>query len=403
MSRATTALAMISSTALLAGCSVTFALPSRSTDPVPSTAGPAPTSATPSAGPDLEAAFQRVGPSVVQVMSTYCDAPPSTGSGFIVGDDVVMTAAHVVEGARSVTIRLAGADPIEASVVGLDLHTDSAVLRMAAPLMADALSFADAGPSQGASVGVLGYPLGDPGMHINQGIVSATQDDIVMADSSTLRDVLTVDAAINPGNSGGPVIDAFGKVVGLVHGGRTRTTVSGGSLEFAEGMKYVIPARYLVGGLAEWSGDQPRAEVRCEAELNGEEVDGVVPDVLVSSDHADAEALAFVLFAHGLGINDAEYESSWAMFTPEMQRRMNGLDRWSAGLKTSFWYRIEVTAVRRTGDHAVATTSLMTRQAAEDGPNGLTCSVWSIDYAFVLTSGAWLINQASGLADPRSC
>ncbi|WP_198018439.1 trypsin-like peptidase domain-containing protein, partial [Sedimentibacter sp. B4] len=68
----------------------------------------------------LDPVVQRYSASVGRLLSTSCTGAPFAGSGFVVGPGLVLTAAHVVEGARQVSVRLAGAEPVPAEVVGID-------------------------------------------------------------------------------------------------------------------------------------------------------------------------------------------------------------------------------------------------------------------------------------------
>ena len=142
----------------------------------------------------------------------------STGSGFVIDEEGhIVTNAHVVDGAASVTVRL-GSDEesYDAEVVGADPSTDIAVLAVDAP--ADALEPVALGRSGSVEVGDPVVAIGNPfGLDrtATTGIVSALQREIRAPDGFTIRDVIQTDAAINPGNSGGPLLDASGRVIGV--------------------------------------------------------------------------------------------------------------------------------------------------------------------------------------------
>jgi len=136
------------------------------------------------------------------------------GSGVVfTADGLVLTNAHVVEGATQVTVTVPGdrrARP--ATVVGADASRDIAVLRVQDT---DGLVVAPLGSSQDVRVGqdvvAIGNALGlrgDPS--VTRGIVSALDRSI-----GNLSGLLQTDAAINSGNSGGPLVNAAGQVIGI--------------------------------------------------------------------------------------------------------------------------------------------------------------------------------------------
>ncbi len=141
----------------------------------------------------------------------------ATGSGVLMDDQGhVMTNAHVVDGASSVTVKFGDGDSLDAKVLGVDDSTDVAVLEVdlgevdAQPL--------ELGDSSSVKVGDPAVAIGNPyGLDrtVTSGIVSALQRQINAPNGFTISDVIQTDAAINPGNSGGPLIDAQGRVIGI--------------------------------------------------------------------------------------------------------------------------------------------------------------------------------------------
>ena len=137
----------------------------------------------------------------------------ATGSGFVLdrrGD--ILTNAHVVDGARKVTVRLGGSgSAVPAQVVGSDNSNDLAVLRVDPSKVAlHPLTLAGSSSVHvGDQVAAIGNPFGLD-RTITAGIVSALQRQITAPDGFTIDHVIQTDAAINPGNSGGPLIDSQG-------------------------------------------------------------------------------------------------------------------------------------------------------------------------------------------------
>ncbi|MBZ0150293.1 MAG: trypsin-like peptidase domain-containing protein [Planctomycetes bacterium] len=166
-------------------------------------------------------------PQVVRVYATYQDpdyecpwqsvAPRgSTGSGVIIGPQLVLTGAHVVANATFVQVQKQS-DPakVTARVVTVSHDCDLALLHIEDKAFARGVRPAVIGdlPRLRDAVQVVGYPIGGEEVSITEGVVSRIE---VQRYEHSQRHLLavTVDAAINEGNSGGPVF-ARGKVVGI--------------------------------------------------------------------------------------------------------------------------------------------------------------------------------------------
>jgi S1-C subfamily serine protease len=137
------------------------------------------------------------------------------GSGFLVAPRYLMTNAHVVAGVSHPTVLL-GSTAEEATVVAYDPDLDLAVLHFDSGDL-PALSFDDGlKPRQG--VAILGYPQDGP-FDLEAGRVRAEQrlrSPDIYGSGTVIRDVYSLRGLIRPGNSGGPIIDATGRVAGVV-------------------------------------------------------------------------------------------------------------------------------------------------------------------------------------------
>jgi serine protease Do len=135
----------------------------------------------------------------------------SLGSGFIIRQDgVILTNAHVVRNATHVTVKLADNHEYRAKVVGLDIPTDIAVLKISAAHL-PTVRFGD---SSKLAVGDYVLALGAPYGLIESataGIVSAKGREL----GSSYVPFIQTDVAVNPGNSGGPLFNEYGEVVGI--------------------------------------------------------------------------------------------------------------------------------------------------------------------------------------------
>ncbi len=139
-----------------------------------------------------------------------------TGSGFIVSSDgLILTNAHVVDGADKVTVTLKDGRTLNGTVLGTDSLTDMALVKIEADDLL-AVAFGDSDQLQiGEWAIAIGNPLGLDNT-VTTGIISATgrnSSQIGVGDKRV--DFIQTDAAINPGNSGGPLLNANGEVVGI--------------------------------------------------------------------------------------------------------------------------------------------------------------------------------------------
>jgi len=141
----------------------------------------------------------------------------ATGSGFVIDKDgTILTNAHVINGARKVTVQFANKEEVEAKVLGKDESTDLALLKVdPAGLRLAPLQL---GSSSAVQVGDPAVAIGNPfGLErtLTTGVISAVHRPIQAPNGFQIDDAIQTDAPINPGNSGGPLIDATGKVIGI--------------------------------------------------------------------------------------------------------------------------------------------------------------------------------------------
>lgn len=138
------------------------------------------------------------------------------GSGVIYTEDgYVITNAHVVESASDVVVVLSDGKEYPATIVGSDLNTDIAVIKID-QVSLDAAEFTSI---EDVRVGELAIALGSPfGLQqtVTLGVVSAKGREIaVSTDTLPMVDLIQTDATINPGNSGGPLVNTAGQVIGI--------------------------------------------------------------------------------------------------------------------------------------------------------------------------------------------
>ncbi len=143
--------------------------------------------------------------------------PRGQGSGFVWDlDGHIVTNAHVVEGADQVQVKFSDGTVTIAEVVGIDDHSDLAVLRIdpeGYPLAPVARGNID-DVTVGDRVAAIGNPFGFEGT-LTSGIVSAIGRSIPALTSFSIPEAIQTDAVINPGNSGGPLLNQRGEVIGV--------------------------------------------------------------------------------------------------------------------------------------------------------------------------------------------
>jgi len=138
----------------------------------------------------------------------------STGSGFVIDPSgLIVTNAHVIEGASAIQVRLADGKRFQGKVVGRDNRVDLALLKIEGATGLTALPLGDSNRLRvGEFVLALGNPFGLE-QSVSFGIVSRKGAPLTVAAPGF--DFIQTDAAINPGNSGGPLVNVAGEVVGV--------------------------------------------------------------------------------------------------------------------------------------------------------------------------------------------
>jgi len=193
------------------------------------------------------------------------EQPHGVGSGFILSaDGLIMTNAHVVDGADEVMVTLTDKREFKAKIIGADKRSDVAVVK----IDATGLSAVKVGDVSRLKVGEWVMAIGSPfGLEntVTAGIVSAKQRD-----TGDYLPFIQTDVAINPGNSGGPLINMRGEVVGINSQIYSR---SGGSM----GISFAIPMDEAIR-----VSEQLRVSGRVSRGRIGVQIDQVTKDVAES-------------------------------------------------------------------------------------------------------------------------
>ncbi|MDQ1506151.1 MAG: putative serine protease PepD [Actinomycetota bacterium] len=238
------------------------------TTPIPSSSGSATTPSTGSAAApsgsasssgslsgaalDVKGILAKVEPSVVDIVA-QSRRGTGEGTGIIISPDgYILTNAHVVSGASTVTVSTSSSSKaLPATVIGADAAHDVALIKLDSG--GGSLVAADLGRSADMKVGddvvAIGNALGlrgDP--TVTRGIVSALNRTV-----DNLTGMIQTDAAINPGNSGGPLVNSTGQVIGI----NTAVAADG-----AQNIGFAIPidkAKALADRLKSGQGAAPTA------------------------------------------------------------------------------------------------------------------------------------------------
>lgn len=189
---------------------------------------------------EIIAAIEKALPSVVSigtvrlVRRSLFEVIPSQGigSGFILDPDgYILTNNHVVAQTRRIEVVLQDGGRLPGEILGSDPSSDIAVVKVEQR----GLPSAELGDSDKLRVGqrviAIGNPLGlAGGPTVTVGVISSLNRHIESREL-VLEDLIQTDAAINPGNSGGPLVDRFGRVIGV------NTAI----IPFAQGIGFAIP------------------------------------------------------------------------------------------------------------------------------------------------------------------
>lgn len=155
------------------------------------------------------------------------------GSGVIISEDgYIITNTHVINEATSIIVRLRNGHEYTASVVGSDITTDIAVIKIEAKGLT-AITFGDSeNIVVGQTIVAIGNPLGELGGTVTSGIISAKDRELTINKQN--MNLLQFSAAVNPGNSGGGLFNLDGELVGIVNAKNSDIGI--------EGLGFAIPA-----------------------------------------------------------------------------------------------------------------------------------------------------------------
>ncbi|WP_323775719.1 trypsin-like peptidase domain-containing protein [Leisingera sp.] len=194
------------------------------------------------------------GPPPHQPGLSYPDMTSTMASGFIIDPDgLIVTNAHVIANADAISVRLQDGQTFAGTLIGMDEHTDLALLKITASQPLPAVSWGNSSSLQlGHRVVVLGNPFG-LGLSATEGIIAGLGRDLL---TSPYDRFIQIDASVVSGDSGGPLVDTAGRVVGV-------NTAMLSWCEGCTGIGFAVPAdlAMIVTGQLLQHGRVPRGYV----------------------------------------------------------------------------------------------------------------------------------------------
>ena len=251
---------------------------------------------------DLSEIYEQVSPAVVAIFTeektVQSDANNDTqiitknglGSGFMVSNKLIVTAAHVVKVPERLVVQFFDGETIPAKVISSYESADIALIELFRPkLNATTVQFGDSNKMKiGQQVFVVGVPLG-VGFSLSSGYISAFKKQSLGKNPFTETDFIQTDAAINQGNSGGPMFNLEGEVVGIVSHIKSKT---GGSDGIGYASSSNLASKLLLNNKMPWFGAELYSLTEKEAKLlNLPQPNGLLVQRIASSSIFDKMGL----------------------------------------------------------------------------------------------------------------
>lgn len=336
--------------------------------------------------------FDQASPAVVSLAGRTCSASVlNAGTGFVIAPDLVVTAAHVVEGYDEMIVTSIDGTERVGSAIGFAPGQDAALIRLVEPVEATPLRWSDRTPRVGSDISVLGYPL-NLDLSVTGGTISGVGRTILFPNGEIIPNVMQTDALTNPGNSGGPWLDETGSVIGLHIAGR----------DGAAGINWGVDAEVVRALVDQWT-IEPQPYTPCAP-----------PEIFLVRSEAESDNsddLVELFSDYAGGITSADFDLAYRrLWRPTIDQTS-----WSAELATSTWSNVAVTNVANAPSDRVTeyelgevnslevTVTATTNQAPRFGPDGQECTNWVLTYLVASEGGAFWQIVSSGGSVPTAC
>lgn len=215
-------------------------------DPLPQLSGPGANVSPPDAAIARDPEVETAGGSVVRVLGTACGLGVQ-GSGWIAGDGIVVTNAHVVAGQDDTVVDIGGdGGELDAEPIWFDVRNDVALLSVPDASGTAALGLVE-DPNEGTAGAVLGFPENGP-FDVRAARIGATRTALsrdAYGRGPVQRPITTLRGLVRSGNSGGPLVDGDGRVLGTVFASATDSNQPEG---------FAVPNAIVGNALAQASG-----------------------------------------------------------------------------------------------------------------------------------------------------
>lgn len=323
--------------------------------------------------------------SVVRLDSVVCDPEREggTGTGFLIGPRLVVTAAHVIESASNVLVHNREEVRVGTRVLGIEEARDLALLELDRDFTGVVpFQMAEQRVPTETEVSALGYAFGR-GLSDTKGVVKG-YDVKVPTDERAVTDLVQTSAGINPGNSGGPLVTKEGTVVGVVVG----------SLGDADDFAFAVDATVAAPLLQQWRRSPMQLrDVECPDPVAPTDGSGVAVGRSVSG--RSVAEIAVALGIHFDALNNGQYKLAWQQFSAEQRSRVpvTKLETETRSSQTSNWI---IESISQEPDGLIRVhLNFRSTQAPGKGPTRdpqETCTEWSNYYWMKFEESRWVID-----------
>ena len=296
----------------------------------------------------------------------------SLGSGFLYNErGDVITNAHVVMGAETVTVKTADASEYEGTVIGISDEIDVAVVRVPGLKDKKPLQLSEKKAELGEEIIALGSPLGYQNT-VTTGIISGIGRNFEIG-TFRYSDAYQISAPIAPGNSGGPLVNKnTGEVVGI-----NSAVIEEGSIGFS------IPITNVSAMVKEWSVS-PMTELPV--------FDLYDENDLQQQSSLEESALYLISYFYE-SINIADYETAYSLLGSEWQNKLS-LEDFKAGYSNTVSVEIDQLMITDSTKEKMTAFGIITAKEAKGGTSKL--AKYKIEYKVGFENGEMKILQGKG-------